>query len=356
MAVFRTILSLFTFTTVVWATVAKADDETRSPRQAAEKALQLIASSAKTYTEERKCFSCHHQALPVFALRLAELCGLAIDLAAVRHQSEFTERYYGERRAEAAQGKSVPGGPYSAGYALLSLAADEWPADETTAALIEFIVRTQDANGSWKIRTHRPPLEDSHFTATALAVRSLSLYAGDVKLEEIQQRIERAHKWLLETSPESHEDHVFRLFGLNWANAEKEEIAKAVEQLLATQHEDGGWSQTSEMASDTYATGSALVALRLAGSVPADHQAYQAGVQWLLKEQCDDGSWRVTTRSKPIQTYFESGFPHEKSQFISISGACWSAMALLLVDAHLDKPTDKNSLSKFPLLTTRPQE
>ena len=104
---------------------ARADDATRSPRQAAEKGLALIAASAKKYTEERKCFSCHHQALPAFALQLAESCGLSVERAAMRHQSEFTLLYYGERRADATQGKNVPGGPYSAGYALLSLAADE---------------------------------------------------------------------------------------------------------------------------------------------------------------------------------------------------------------------------------------
>lgn len=331
---------------------AGADDESRTPRQAAEKALTLVASSAKTYTEERKCFSCHHQALPVFALRLADSCGLSVDRAAVRQQSEFTQHYYGERRADAAQGKSVPGGPYSAGYALLSLAADEWPADETTAALVAYLGRTQDANGSWKIRTRRPPLEDSHFTATALAVRSLSFYARDAKQDEAPERIERARAWLVEASPESHEDEVFRLFGLRWSGAANEEIAKAVEQLLRSQGEDGSWSQSSELCADAYATGSALVALRLAGDVAADHKAYQAGVKWLLRQQCADGSWLVTTHSKPIQTYFESGFPHEKSQFISISGTCWAAIALLLADAVADEPANKERISKSPLSAT----
>lgn len=335
-----------------WAIGARADDEKLSPRQAAEKALKLVASSAKTYTEERKCFSCHHQALPVFALRLAESCGVTIDRPAIRQQSEFTERYYGERRADAAQGKSVPGGPYSAGYALLSLAADEWPADETTAALVEYLARTQDTNGSWKIRTRRPPLEDSHFTATALAVRSLSHYAGETQQADLSQRIEKARQWLVETSPQSHEDRVFRLFGLRWSGAAKDEVTKDVEQLLMTQGSDGGWSQSSDRCSDAYATGSALAGLRLAGSVAVDHKAYQAGVQWLLREQCADGSWLVTTHSKPIQTYFESGFPHEKSQFISISGTCWAAMALLLADAKIDDKNLKAAKSSFPLFAS----
>ena len=38
----------------------------------------------------------------------------------------------------------------------------------------------------------------------------------------------------------------------------------------------------------------------------------------------------VKSRSKPFQTYFESGYPHGKDQFISIAAASWSTTALLL--------------------------
>ena len=49
---------------------------------------------------------------------------------------------------------------------------------------------------------------------------------------------------------------------------------------------------------------------------------------WLLKNQKPDGSWYVKTRSRPIQKYFESGFPHGQDQFISISATCWAVLAL----------------------------
>jgi hypothetical protein len=38
----------------------------------------------------------------------------------------------------------------------------------------------------------------------------------------------------------------------------------------------------------------------------------------------------VTSRSTPVQPYFESGFPHGKDQFISIAASNWATMALIL--------------------------
>ena len=68
----------------------------------------------------------------------------------------------------------------------------------------------------------------------------------------------------------------------------------------------------------------------MVGGLERQDPAFQKGIQYLQGQQQKDGSWRVKTRSKPIQTYFESGFPHGKSQFISIAASSWATMALLL--------------------------
>ena len=47
----------------------------------------------------------------------------------------------------------------------------------------------------------------------------------------------------------------------------------------------------------------------------------------LARTQGADGSWRVATRARGFQTYFESGFPHGKDQFISIAGSAWATSA-----------------------------
>jgi N-acyl-D-amino-acid deacylase len=92
------------------------------------------------------------------------------------------------------------------------------------------------------------------------------------------------------------------------------------------------------MESDAYATGSVLTALLRDGSKSTD-TVIKRGVDYLLDSQLEDGSWHVATRAKPFQPYFETGFPHEKDQFISTAATGWAtiALALTLPDA---KPTN----------------
>lgn len=306
-------------------------------KTAVTKSLTLLQSSAATYAKERDCFSCHHQALPAMTAALARERGFAVDGKAARAQAEFTLAYFGKRKAELRKGQGVPGGPYNAGYALVSLAADTRPADETTGALIQFLFQNQAEDGGWRIRTHRPPLEDSDFTATALSLRGLQLFAAASQKEDVAKRVDRARKWLVAATPKTHEDKVFRLFGLKWSGADKGDVQKAADLLLGEQRSDGGWAQLADRASDAYATGQALVALHQAGGVPVTHVVYARGVKYLLVNQRDDGSWLVESCSRPFQKYFESGFPHKNNQWISICATSWATMALALTRPEEDR-------------------
>jgi len=292
-----------------------ADDTMRT---AVQRAIPLIQKSAATYIEERSCFSCHHQALTVMALGRAKLTGFTVKDKIISAQSKFTLEYFTDRKERLPKGEDVPGGPYSVGYALAGLAAAREPSNETTQALIQYLLKKQNMDGSWRIRTHRPPLEDSHFTATALGLKAMP------KTDHAR----KASQWLVKTQAKSTEDHVFKILGLHWAGMKKE-TKVAAEALLELQHKDGGWAQRPEMKSDAYATGQALTVLKQSGILKSDSTQYKRGVAWLLENQKPDGSWHVKTHSKPIQKYFESDFPHGKDQFISISATCWAVMALL---------------------------
>ncbi len=60
-----------------------------------------------------------------------------------------------------------------------------------------------------------------------------------------------------------------------------------------------------------------------------DDPAWTRGIRFLLEQQREDGSWLVKTRSKPIQVYFETGFPHRVDQFISTAATAWASLVLL---------------------------
>ncbi|MFT5468358.1 MAG: squalene cyclase, partial [Verrucomicrobiales bacterium] len=103
----------------------------------------------------------------------------------------------------------------------------------------------------------------------------------------------------------------------------------ATEQLLSLQAENGGWAQQPGMDAEAYSTGSALAALLATNSIDSKHPACEAAISFLLEAQLEDGSWKIETRSRPIQKHYESGFPHGKDQFISCAGSCWAVLALL---------------------------
>ncbi len=105
--------------------------------------------------------------------------------------------------------------------------------------------------------------------------------------------------------------------------------ARAGSDLLREQRPDGGWAQLPTLASDAYATGQALVALKEVGVLKPSDPAYKRGAQFLMNTQMDDGSWYVRSRTPiPFQPYFESGFPFGHDQFISAAATNWAAMAL----------------------------
>ena len=121
-----------------------------------------------------------------------------------------------------------------------------------------------------------------------------------------------------------------QLHGLADAGASASERAPFVKALKDAQNTDGSWSQLPGMPAEAYATGEALYALHVSGNVPTSDSTYQKGVQWLLRNQLDDGSWFVPTLAVPVQPHtFESGFPHGWHQFASEAGSSWAAMSLL---------------------------
>lgn len=336
-------VACFLFACVV-CTAKVVADEGAAPdldaiRTAIAKSLPLLERGARTSKAERKeCFTCHNQGLPVMALATARQKSFAIDETELKEQLRFTADFLAKNREKYREGRGQAGQTFMAGYALWTLQHGDWPPDETTASVAEYFLKYQADRDHWTSHTHRPPSEASDFTANFLGLVSLRAYGTPDQQERVAVRRRQVREWLLAAKPNDNEDRVFRLWALRLADAPPAAVASAAAELANSQRSDGGWSQRDDMESDAYATGTALVALFRAGNLATDSEAYLRGASFLLKQQHEDGSWHVASRSEPFQTYFESGYPHGEDQFISITAGGWATLALTL--ALPDAPAD----------------
>lgn len=292
-------------------------------KAAADRALPLLVRGAEGHVGKQTCFACHNQTLPVLALRAA-----GGHNEVVRDQASFVRDFLKGNRDKFLKGVGTGGGVDTAGYALFTLELAGTKPDETTAAVAEYLLATDKDRDHWRARSNRPPSEASSFTTTHLALRGLKAFGTPEQKERIDRRVDQVRGWLLRTPARDTEDRVFRLLAMREVGIEPGVVSVAGRALMERQRPDGGWSQLDGRASDAYATGSALYALREAGVLKAGDAAYRNGVAFLLRTQLPDGSWRVKSRSSPFQPYYESGFPHGKDQFISITASGWAAAAL----------------------------
>lgn len=305
---------------------AGAQDRLRS---AIERAIPLLERASAGSADQRECFTCHNQGLPILALSEARRRGFEVDDENYRRQLDHTYGHLERNRDRYADGTGTGGKADTAGYALWSLSAGGRTADETTEAVAEFLLQWQSDDDHWSCSSDRPPSESSDFTTTFLSLRGLSAYATDAQRDRTAVRTKSAGQWLVAAAAEDNEDRVFRLRALDLVEAGAEAIEAAVNDLLSRQREDGAWSQLDNSDGDAYATATALTALLETRSIRAGDNAYKRGLRFLLDAQLDDGSWHVASRSDPFQTYYESGFPHGDDQFISTAASAWATLALL---------------------------
>lgn len=299
-------------------------------RAAVARALPPLLKGAQGYTEQRDCFSCHHQTIPVLALTLAKRRGFDVPDAAIKAQVEFTAESLARDVELYRKGRGQGGGVETAGGALWTLELGEHPGDATTEAVAAYLLDRDKGRDDWRSSSKRPPSEGSPFATVFVATRGIKAYLNPGRKAEAGARLDRARRWLLAAEPKDTEDRVFRLRTLADLGTDPATLASAARDLSSRQAPDGGWSQADGLAPDAYATGSALVALRQSGGMPIDAPAFRRGLAFLIKSQRPDGTWQIKSRSKPFQLYFESGFPHGPDQFISIAASAWATAALAL--------------------------
>jgi hypothetical protein len=303
--------------------------ETDPVRASIGKALPLLQKTAPIFWTSTGCVSCHQVTLPAMAMAVAREHGFNVDQAAEKRVLQFTADYVGLRAERMLQGLTPPGAEDTLSYVMFGLAVERLPSNAATDAGARYLKIRQAPDGRWKIRAHRPPLEASSISLTAVTIRVLQAFSPPATRREYDASVAKAARWLASAEARNTEEAAFKVLGLAWANASPQAIASAAGALGKMQRADGGWSQLPTLESDAYATGQSLAALEAAGVETSD-PAYQRGVSFLLKTQLPDGSWLVKTRSEAFQPYFESGFPHGPDQWISSAGTSWAVTALAL--------------------------
>ena len=317
-------------------------------RKAIQSALPLLETSSAGSADQRKCFTCHSQALPVMAISEARKRSFEIDMKNHARQIDHTVAHLKKGKSNYEQGKGQGGGVDTAGYALWTLEVGEFPANQVTDAVTHYLVSSPGEADFWKCSSHRPPSESSDFTTTYLAIRALKYYGNPEQQISVQERFDNALKWLLDTAPVTVEDRVFHLRSLDYLDAPPASLKLHAESLIEMQQPDGGWAQTEGMDSDPYATATVMVGLIRTRQITPESIPYQRGLSFLLKHQTDRGSWHVVSRSKPFQKYFETGFPHEKDQFISTTATAWATIALLLALPEKETTDPKDTAANPP--------
>ena len=308
-------------------------------RTAVERALPLLERASAGSADRRTCFTCHNQALPVFAIVESQRRGFSANAKNLQRQIQHTHSHLLRGRKSYEEGRGQGGGVDTAGYALWTLEEGAWSNDDITITVIQWLLTKQNDEGGWTCSSNRPPSEASDLTTTYLALRALSAFGDESQQDAIEQAMIRAAPFLASADIQDTEDQVFRLLALSYVDIVEGVAERAIKQLKREQRNDGGWSQRSDMESDAYATATALYALRQAEAIDNHDSTWVRGAQFLLDRQLKDGSWFVESRSRPFQTYFESGFPHGDDQFISTTATSWATLVLLqsLPESHAPK-------------------
>ncbi len=301
----------------------------KSVRRAVTASLPLLQESGRVFSEYRGCITCHHQSLVAVAVGLARKHGLPVNDPIAAHQQDHVGRVMDASRERILLGSGVTDDLLPA-YTLFGFWAEGQGTSRITDALAHYLALKQRKNGQWVTPVYRPPHDASDFTFTALSIRGLRSYGPKGRHTEFEARIARARKWLVRARAVETEDKAFRLLGLQWAGADSRHIHEATAVLIREQRLDGGWAQLPTLESDAYATGEVLFALHEGGGIAVSDPVFRRGVRFLVGSQLADGSWYVPTRSFPFQPYFETGFPHGRSQFISTAGTSWATVALTL--------------------------
>lgn len=319
------------------ATPSATNDQVRAT---VDRAIRYLQTESASWLSTRKCAACHHAPLPLWALSEAGQRGYGIDK---KYLDDTLDSLLGSKEKLLASrifpNPADPPDPrpqgrgLNMGLPMMMVAAHSLPAlsdgqKRSFALIIDEILKKQLPDGSWEFfpTLRRPPINESQTTDVAWIILALTAETNADSSEPQQTALAKANAWLEAAKPaDLHQDKVFKVILGVQAGKSREALQPTIDELLALQRPDGGWSQTvPEPRSDAFATGQTLYALSLAG-FSVDDPAVKRGIDFLVATQQPDGSWPMISRSTP------DGSPGSAKLLTPITGGAssWATLGIV---------------------------
>jgi hypothetical protein len=193
------------------------------------------------------------------------------------------------------------------GLPFLAVAARSLPSlsegqKQSLKLIAEEIVKKQQPDGSWEFfaTLRRPPINESQTTDAAWIIMALEGKMGPDVPESQRAALSKAIAWYGAQKPSGlHQDKALKLLMAVRSGKPRDLMQATIDELLALQRADGGWSQTvPDLKSDAFATGQTLYVLSLAGFT-AERPEIKRGIDFLVATQKRDGTWPMISRSTP---------------------------------------------------------
>ena len=311
-------------------------DEPRAKALSLENAADFLDGAAVSWTEQRKCGTCHTN----YAFLIARPALKEKPTAAMEQVRQFFE----DRAANWDSGKKEDKPRWdtevvaTAATLAINDALTTGKLHERTRQALDRMWTLQRPDGSWNwLKCNWPPTEHDDWYGAVYAALGVGM-APDGYAETDKARAGLAKlRAYFKTNPPPSLHHKAMLL---WASLKVDGLMTpkrreaTVKELLALQRPDGGWClpalgdwsgvderpNDKDAPSDGYGTGFVVFILRQAG-VPADGEPIKKGVAWLKDNQRESGRW------------FTRSLNTDNNHFITHAGTAYAVMALKACEA-----------------------
>lgn len=283
------------------------------------RAAESLDRTAVAWVQKNKCGSCH-TGWPYVSTRAVLLAELPTDsLANVRTFFEGRITNWEEdEKVKKHQHREIVGTSTALAIHDAQTAGKLHP---VTRQALDRMWTLQRKDGAWSWpKCDWPPFEvDDYYGAVLAAVGVGHAPEGYAQGDSAKTGVEKLRAYLTKTPAPNLHHRAWLL----WASVRLDGLLDApqkqstVDDLIALQRGDGGWSMESlgpewsgrkgdaanpDAPSDGYGTGLAIFVLREAG-IPASHAALRRGVKWLSENQRESGRWFTRSLNGVKQHY-----------------------------------------------------